>query len=159
MPVNPPAPKPAAVRKLTTAQVQAATREAQSKITDARYQGINSLFQISAIALLARHQYADAGALRNHGPGISREIVVLADSDDRVATFVDYLTTAGPYTGLMMAVLPLVLQIAANHGRIDADKTMMPGIVPPAELEREVKASITDKTAEMYRQAQNGGQP
>jgi hypothetical protein len=125
-------------------------------MADARYQGINSLFQITAIGLLARKQYADAGAIRNHGPGISREIVILADSDDRVATFVDYLTTAGPYTGLMMAVLPLVLQIAANHGRIDADKTMMPGIVPPAELEREVKQSITDKNAEMYRQAQNG---
>jgi hypothetical protein len=136
--------------------VQATAREAQTRITDARYQGINSLFQISAIALLARKQYADAGAIRNHGPSIAREIVVLADSDERVATFVDYLTTAGPYTGLMMAVLPLVLQIAANHGRIDADKTMMPGIVPPADLEREVKLSITEKTADMYRQAQNG---
>jgi hypothetical protein len=138
--------------------VQTAAREARTQAADARYQGINSLFQLSAIGLLARHQYADAGALRNHGPSISREIVTLADTDERVATFVDYLTTAGPYTGLMMAVLPLVLQLAANHGRIDADKTMMPGIVPPAELEREVKQSITDKTAEMYRTAQNGRQ-
>ena len=159
MPVNPAPPKPAAVRKPTTAQVQTAAREAQSKIADARYQGVNSLFQLSAIGLLARKQYADAGAIRNHGPGIARELVILADTDERVGSFVDYLTTAGPYTGLMMAVLPLVLQIAANHGRIDADKTMMPGIVSPAELEREVKKDISDTNADMYRQAQNGGQP
>jgi hypothetical protein len=103
---------------------------------------VNGLFQVATLGFTAKGMYADAAAIAIHGPNVSRELATLAESDERIASVIDYLTTAGPYTGLIMAVLPFALQIAANHGRIDASKTMMPGIREPAELEKEMRSMI-----------------
>lgn len=138
MPVNPPQPR--AKPKPSAAVAQAA----RSAVTEARYQAVNGLFQLGSLGLTARGMYADAAATGIHGPNVSRELASLAESDERIASIIDYLTTAGPYTGLIMAVLPFALQIAANHGRIDASKTMMPGIREPAELEKEMRAMIEE---------------
>lgn len=136
MPVNPPQPR--AKPKPSAATVKATV----SAVRDARYQAVNGLFQLTTLGLSAKGLYADAAATSIHGPNVSRELAALADTDERIASIIDYLTTAGPYTGLIMAVLPFALQIAANHGRIDASKAMMPGIREPAELEKEMRAMI-----------------
>ena len=142
MPVNPPAPR--AKPKPSAAQVKATV----SAVKESRYQAVNGIFQLSVLGLSAKGLYADAAATSIHGPNVARELATLADTDERIASIIDYLTTAGPYTGLIMAVLPFALQIAANHGRIDATKTMMPGIREPAELEKEMRQLIEKEKRE-----------
>jgi hypothetical protein len=101
--------------------------------------------------LCMKGAYADAGAIAQHGPGLARETALLAESNPRIASVVDYLTEAGPYMGIIVVALPLALQLAANHGRIDASK-MPPGsgVLPPEILEAKVKAEMA-KQAEEYR--------
>lgn len=142
MPVNPPAPRPKP--KPSAAQVKATV----SAVTEARYQAVNGIFQLTTLGLSAKGLYADAAATSIHGPSVARELATLSETDERIASIIDYLTTAGPYTGLIMAVLPFALQIAANHGRIDASKTMMPGIREPAELEKEMRSLIEKEKRE-----------
>jgi hypothetical protein len=138
-------PKRAATPRQTAVQ---ARKETQSQTTT-RAQAVNSVFQITALGLTARGMYADAGAISIHGPKISGELAALAETNSGVASFVDYLTSAGPYTGLFLAVMPLVFQIAANHGRVDATKVSLPGIMEPAELEKKVRKDIEEAKRQM----------
>lgn len=97
--------------------------------------------------------YADAAAIGMHGPPISAEIVNLADQNERIAKAVDYLLEAGPYAGLVTAVLPLVLQLLANHNRIPADK--VPGVLPPEALAAKMQAEVSERAMREYREAQD----
>jgi hypothetical protein len=103
----------------------------------------------SLIAVM-RGSYADAGAIAQHGPGVAKETADLADGNERIASWLDYLTEAGPYLGLTKAMLPLILQLAANHGKIDA-KNLPPesGIIDPRILEEKVKAEMALASAKV----------
>lgn len=150
MPVNPAKPpERATAAKKTAAQSRSEAVKSQNALTTARVQAINGVFQVSTLGLLARGMYADAGAIADHGPRISIELATLAESDSRIASVVDYLTSAGPYTGLVLAVLPLALQLAANHGRIDPDRAAGLGVKNPRELEAEVKRDIDKQKTDL----------
>jgi hypothetical protein len=100
-----------------------------------------------------RGSYADAGAIAQHGPGISQETAKLAEQNESVANVIDYLTQAGPYMGLVSVVLPFVLQLAVNHNRIDASKLSPDlGVLPPDVLEKRVRTEMESKRAEVQRQ-------
>jgi hypothetical protein len=80
---------------------------------------------------------------------------MLAESNDGIASVVDYLTEAGPYMGLLTVMLPFVLQLAANHGRIDASKLSPEfGVYPPDVLEGRVRSEMEAKRAQMREAAQ-----
>jgi hypothetical protein len=99
--------------------------------------------------------FADAGAIQIHGPNVARETASLADQDERIGKGLDYLISAGPYAGLLTALLPLGMQIAANHGRIDAKAASgLGGVMPPEMLEARVKADMAKMKAEFVRQTQ-----
>jgi len=85
-------------------------------------------------------KYADAAAIADHGPNISREAASLAQQNEKIGQWIDYLTEAGPYAGLITAVLPLALQLLANHGRIDHSK--VPGVSDPRVLETKIQAEM-----------------
>lgn len=100
--------------------------------------------QIAASICVMRGWYADAGAISVHAPPLLHEIAVLADTNESVGKLVDYLCAAGPYTALFAAALPLAMQLAANHGRIDATRTNVAGIVPPDVLDARVRHQIAE---------------
>jgi hypothetical protein len=140
MPVEmaPQAPKRSAAPKRTAVT---AKQDTASRMT-ARSEAVNGIFQITAVGCVARGWYADAGAIAQHGPKISAELVTLAETDSRIASLVDYLATAGPYTGLLLAVLPLAFQIAVNHKRMDPKRIPLPGITDPEILENSVRREM-----------------
>jgi len=89
--------------------------------------------------LIALKQYADAGAIGLYWPKISEEIADLAESQEQVGRLIDPLIKIGPYTGLITAVLPMILQIGVNHNRVPAGAM---GTVPAASLTARVEASL-----------------
>jgi hypothetical protein len=95
--------------------------------------------------LLATKQYADAGAIGLHWPNVAEELATLAESQPAIAKFIDPLIKAGPYTGLVMAILPFAAQIAVNHGRISAGAM---GTQPGNSLSAQVEASLAQAEME-----------
>jgi len=74
----------------------------------------------------------DAMAVSIHTPAIASAVNELALSDDRVAAVLDKLLAVGPYGALFGALLPLGMQIAANHGMMPARAEF--GTLPPDKL-------------------------
>jgi hypothetical protein len=103
-------------------------------------------------------QYADAGAIGLHKDPIIDELVTLADSNEKIAKGIDYITEAGPYAGLVVAVMPLVMQLAANHKIVKAELVAGAGVVPPQALESQVRADMARQAAVALRQQQEAEQ-
>ena len=124
-------------KRSTTARASAPKRSIREERTEA----INGLGQLAQAPLLATKQYADAGAIGLHWPGIAQEIATLAESQPVIANVVDPLIKVGPYTGLVMAILPFFIQIGVNHGRIAAGAM---GTVPANSIAAQVEASLAE---------------
>lgn len=58
---------------------------------------------------------ADGIVLADASPGIAMAVAQIADQDARIAGLVDRLVATGPYAALFTAMLPVAMQIAANH--------------------------------------------
>lgn len=58
---------------------------------------------------------ADAIILGRAAPQIATAVAQVADQDDRVAAIVDKLVQTSPYAALFTAIIPVVVQVAANH--------------------------------------------
>lgn len=123
-----------------------------------REEAVNGLFQMATFGCIMGKQFPDAGAIAKHGPNISHEVANLAETQPQVAKVVDYLTQAGPYAALITAVMPLALQLAANHKVIPADKLGMAGVVPPEMLQAEIQAELAQQQAEAMKRAQEAEQ-
>jgi hypothetical protein len=149
MPISPPKPRePRTGRKTETPATAARATRAQQ-----RYENVNGFFQLAAVGAVMRGWHADAGALEIHGPPISTEIVTLAEANDSIGKIVDYLGTVGPYTGLVMAVAKLAMQLAVNHNRLPATAGgASMGIVSPDALEAKVKADIARFEAQLMQE-------
>jgi hypothetical protein len=120
-----------------------------------REEALTGVGKITSLLLAMRGGYADAGAIAQHGPPIAHEAAALAETDTRIASWIDYLTEAGPYMGLTMAILPLAMQLAANHGRLDASKLPPEsGVVSPGVLEARVKADMETTRLQFLKAAQ-----
>lgn len=118
----------------------------------ARMEAVQGIFQAAQMGCVMAGQYADAAAVGMHGDNVANEIVGLADKYPAVGKVVDTLIQAGPFAGLLTAVMPLALQIAANHKRIPADK--VPGVMPPEVLEMQMKTEVATMAARQAQQAQ-----
>lgn len=122
-------------------------RQSQSAITDAREQALNGFGQIIAFGCVMRGNFADAGAIAEYGPPISHEIAVIGQDNPQVAHWLDYLTASGPYAKVIALALPFGLQLAVNHGKLEAKQVAALGIVEPEELASNARANA-DKMAE-----------
>lgn len=129
----------------------AGTRAPRQSIGDQRQQAMMGLFQGGQAILLFAKQYADAVAVGQHAEPISREVSVLASTDDRVAKAVDSLLVVGPYTALVMAVLPLALQLGVNHGLLPPGK--VPGTTDPRVLSTQMESELKQAAADQLQAA------
>jgi hypothetical protein len=143
MPVDTTAPP--SLNRPPSANAKKATARTTGKL-NARQEAVNGVFQLAGFGLIVAGQHADAGALGEHGPAISHELAALSEKNSKVAAFIDSLTEAGPYAGLVIAVMPLVLQILANHKIVKGDLSAA-GVIAPEVLEAQVKTELARKQA------------
>ncbi|WP_301177228.1 hypothetical protein [Actinomadura geliboluensis] len=98
--------------------------------------------------VLAISAPADAGALKVHGPGMVEAWNALAQENATVARGIEWLTTGSAYGAVVMATVPMVLQVLANHGRLPHQQLGALGVQDPAEL-----AEVTAADVEMMQRA------
>jgi hypothetical protein len=140
LPIKAAPPKSATPRQSSTAKNAAAAQTAYQSQHDKRVEGVEGAFQAAGLILLIRKQYADAGAIGQHAHPIAEELASIADTNEKLAKWLDYFSVAGPYAGLVKASLPLLLQLMANHGTIPAEAGAMFGVVSPDLLVLKGKA-------------------
>lgn len=145
-----PPKKTTGTRRVAAPTPQIDTRSVNQK----RNEGLLGLAQIGQGILWMVGQYADAAAIGQHWPPVAQELANVADTSDFVAKPIDFLIEVGPYGGLIAALLPLGLQIAANHGWVDATKLVGQGVVPPDVLEAQMKAQVAKMQADAMRAQQ-----
>lgn len=121
-------------------------------VKDSRAEAVNGLFQLASFGSVMVGNYADSATIAEHGPNISNEVASLAQQNEKIGQWIDYLTQAGPYAGLVTACLPLVLQLLANHKRIDHSK--VPGLTDPKVLEVKIQSQMKAAAAMQMQQAQ-----
>jgi hypothetical protein len=144
MPVSamPSAPPKITRPAATTAAKKAANESSAAQLLKDREEGVNGLFQIGQLACIMTGNWADAGAFETHGPNVSRETAQLGARYEKVGKSLDILSQVGPFTAIIGAVVPLILQIAANHNKIPADKVAGFGVVTPTILEAQQKMQM-----------------
>jgi hypothetical protein len=124
-------------------------------LQEKREEAVKGVFQIGAMGLVMLGQFADAGAIGLHGDNISHEVAVLADDNEAIAAGIDSFIKVGPYAALIMAVLPLALQLAVNHGVLPGDKLSAGSkVVPPSVLEAQVKTDLMRMHMEALKEQQ-----
>lgn len=137
---------PPVVRNVTAAGKPKATKESQS--TKDRTEALVGLGQLAQVPLLATKQYADAGAVSLYWPNVAKEIAVLADTNEQIAKLIDPLIQVGPYTALIAAALPFVMQIAVNHKLVQAGAM---GTVPGESLAAQIETAMVQQELEALR--------
>lgn len=152
----PPTPPPPATKRRgrPPGSTNKATANAAPKMSslEMRYQGVQGIGQLIQGGLMLTKNYADAAAVGMHWDGVAKEVATLAEAEPAVARIVDLVIQAGPYAGLIAAVMPLAMQLAANHGMIPSGG--MSGVVPPEVLQSQMEARILQQQAEALRQRQ-----
>jgi len=146
MPIEPakPAAPAAKTRKITPA---ASPRQSRR---EARENAVNEIGGGLALIAAMKGWYADAGTIGMHGPKFAHELALVADDNEQVGTWLDYLTQSGPWLGVIKVSLPMFLQFAANHGKIDTSKLPAEsGVLDPAVLEHRVKAEMLNASAKI----------
>jgi hypothetical protein len=96
-------------------------------------QQLTGIVQLSW-GVLAATNPADAAAVKMHGPGIVQSVNQLAQENSTVAKGIEFLTTGSAIGAVVFAVMPLVAQIAANHGRVNPDRLTALGVQDPEKL-------------------------
>ena len=119
-----------------------------SNVEADRTKALAGLGQLAQVPLLATKQYADAGAVSLYWPNVAKEIAVLADTNEQVAKLIDPLIQVGPYTALIAAVLPFVMQIAVNHKLVAAGAM---GTVPGESLAAQIETAMVQQELEALR--------
>ena len=152
MPIAPAQGTPPARRQAPRKSAPKVVATVQSQ-SETRYDGLMGIAQISSAVLIMKGWYADAGAVTLHGPTLARETANLAAQDERIGRAIDYLNSAGPYSGILLAGLQLGMQIAANHGKIDPDAAAGIGVMHPDVLEAKIKSDVEKQRADLMRQA------
>lgn len=74
---------------------------------------------------------ADGILIVEHAANVASALDKLAKDQPAVAAALERMMTAGAYSGIIAALLPLVVGIAANHGAIPPSLATMLGTAPP----------------------------
>lgn len=101
--------------------------------------GINGLLQIASFPLaiggrLNPNLALDSAAIAMHAPNIAEALNTIAAERPEVAAALDRVLSVGPYGLLIGAVIPLVAQIAANHGKLPDGVAAGMGAIPREEF-------------------------
>jgi len=119
-----------------------------------RIDAVDGIFQLAGMGCIMVGQLADAGALDMHGHDISVELAEIAEKNQTIGKGIDTLLQVGPYAGLVTALMPLVLQLLANHKVVPPEKLSSANVVMPDVLESQVKTALTKQALEALRQQQ-----
>jgi hypothetical protein len=110
--------------------------------------GIEGLLQLPAAGLMLAGMQsgklelvADAATITNAAPGIAEALSDLANDQPQVAAVLDKVLKAGPYGALIAAVVPMAMQLMANHKVVPVGVmgTVDPGVVIQRMAEKEAK--------------------
>lgn len=123
-----------------------------NKIQKEREDGLNGIFQVVSAISIMMGQWADAGAYNIHGPNVSRETAALGARYEKVGSALDALSQVGPFTAILGAAMPLVLQLAANHNKLPAEKLASLGVVSPEVLESQMRMEALRQEMDMRAQ-------
>lgn len=141
-------PPPTRTRRVSNASGTAKSKNTStpSQEMDARTQerkdGLDGYVQTGVAVSMLLRQHADAQALAVHGPKITAEVAQLANRYEKLGTAIDKMIAAGPFAALAMAVMPLAMQLAVNHGYIKNPAMLAGlGVQPKEALEAEGKAA------------------
>lgn len=153
MPIDMSAAKaPPRKRTASPAKVTSVASTETRSPRELREEGLNGIAQLAQALCLFSGQFADARAIGMHAGGLSHETAVLADHYEYVAAPIDMLIKIGPFTAVIAAGMPLVMQILTNHKVIDA--VGMSGVVAPDVLDSQMKAEIARMQAQALREQQ-----
>jgi hypothetical protein len=126
--------------------------EAGKTKAELRQEALNGVLQVGQLAMLTFGQFSDAGAIGMHGPKLVSEVVALAESNSKVASKVDLLIEVGPYAGIVAAAIPFLAQLFVNHGIVKAEMFANAGVVPPDQLDQQMKLTIMQRTLETQKE-------
>lgn len=119
-----------------------------------RLEGLQGFGQLGQGLCMMTQQWSDAAAIGQHWGPIALELSNIAETNKYVASGVDFLIEVGPYGALITAVMPLALQLMANHKMVDATRMGSLGVVPPEVLEAQMKAQVLRMQAEAMKAQQ-----
>lgn len=152
---NVPSPPPPRKTPNTAAQTKAVAKieVENAERRQRRVDGVNSIASAIQMGLLATKQTADAGAINRHAPALSNAIVDYAEGNDSFGNSLDKLSDVSPLAGIMMAAVPLVLQVAVNHGLfgMKAEQLATAGVVTPETLISESNEYLMQMQTEAMR--------
>lgn len=99
--------------------------------------GVLGLLQVPAFTLSMAGRlnpvfHLDAAAITLHAPTLAEAVHQTAVQDPRVAAILDKVLQIGPYGALLGALVPLAMQLAANHGVKQAEA--FPGVLTVEQL-------------------------
>ena len=100
---------------------------------------VTGLIQMVAFPLTmagtAKPEFAlDGAALIVHSPAVADALHEIAINNPEVARVLESLMAVGPYGALIGAVIPLAIQICANHKILPSEVTTNLGALPPEDL-------------------------
>lgn len=111
--------------------------ESPEAISERRTAGVESLFNVgAAMALGLSVRFgdalkADAVVLSKSAEPMAKACTEVAEQDPRFAALLDKITASGPYAALAATAVPIVAQLAMNHG-VTAMRAL--NAVPPEQL-------------------------
>jgi|ERR1700722_11410647 len=147
MPIEITAPPP----RSTPNAPHSPAKRATPRVTQEREEAVAQLGMFAQVPLMATKQLADAATVGLHWPKVAHEIAVLAETQEPIANLIDPLIKVGPYAGLIAAVLPMLLQIGVNHGRV---KPGQMGTVPAISLESQMQTAMAQAELQALRTQQ-----
>lgn len=110
-------------------------RPAAARATTPDYRStVLGLVQLVAFPL-AYVAPADSFALTHHAPPIADALHNLAVERPEVAAALDRLMAVGPYGALIGACVPLMVQLAHNHGLVTESQAVTLGAVPKRQID------------------------
>lgn len=117
-------------------------------------EGVAGLLQIPAM-VLSFVDPVDGFCVAHHAPPISGAVADLAVERPEVAAALDKVLAVGPYGALIGAVLPLVVQLAHNHGAVPEPMAKAMGATPKKDIERHLRLVATQAAAAEQHQAED----
>lgn len=106
-----------------------ATRKASTPNLEKRLAG--SLTTLGTMACLVSP--ADGMTVIQGVPALSASLAKLAEENASIRANLERMLTAGAWSGVIAAVAPIAIGIAANHGLLPANVAAMLGSQPPAD--------------------------
>lgn len=149
--VPPPPAKRAASKSAAPAKKLAEQKPIDTTVKEKRLETLKGYSEILQAGFLMFGQFADAETIDIHGGPLLSAVADLGDHHEQFGATLDKADVLGPYMALAVASIPLVMQFAANHGRIDATKTSLGGVVPPEQLAHRRQAKLLKAQTDMIR--------